>query len=75
MTELEKVKRFAKEAGYSDAKFVMEWKGMRCYDPLYPEGLAPRTGFPYFVLVDPETGEIRYTDDDETFEIYDIVTQ
>ena len=48
---------------------------MRCYDPQYKNGLAPRTGFPYFILVDPESGEIRLTDDDETFEIYDMVTQ
>ena len=75
MTELEKVKRFASREGYSDAEFLMEWKGMRCYDPKYPKGLAPRTGFPYFVLVNPDSGEIRYTDDDETFEIYDIVTK
>ena len=75
MNELKKVKRFARREGYADVKFIMEWKGMRCYDPQYKNGLAPRTGFPYFILVDPESGEIRLTDDDETFEIYDMVTQ
>ena len=73
MVELRRVRRFARKHGYWKVIFVMEWKGMHCYDPRYIVDLHMKTGVPEFILVDPESGEMHLTDSDETFEIFDVL--
>ena len=71
--ELSRIKEFAKEWGFADVEFLIEWRGYDVYDGiLAPEKEGRYIGLPRFILSNDQ--EIRMTEfPNEYNEIADIV--
>ena len=60
------IKAFAKEQGYSDAKYLNKWRGYDVYEPICGDGEdVSFIGLPYVILVKGE--EIRMSTEEEAF--------
>lgn len=71
--ELSRIKEFAKEWGFADVKFLIEWRGYDVYDGILAlEKEGRYIGLPRFILSNDQ--EIRMTEfPNEYNEIADIV--
>ena len=71
MDVLSKIEQMVKSTIFDYAELSGKWKGFDVYRLMLNDS-SRRTGVPMWILVD-QSGECRFNDVDETFEIYDAV--
>ena len=65
------IEQMVKSAGFDYAKLIGEWSGCDVYRLMLNDH-SLKTGIPVMILVD-RNGSCRFSDLDETFEIYDAI--
>lgn len=66
---MNKVLEFAQKNGYKDVKFLGEWRGYKCYEPLSGD-FDTFTGLPNIIL--EKDNKIRFSTSEEALETIDV---
>jgi len=73
MTDKTSVFLFAQQQGYADIKQLPNWNGYEAYEPVLQLDDVSDTGVPYVILVEPASGEIRMSTEQEAFDNLDFM--
>ena len=58
---------FAKSQGYETAEYLGDWRGFKCYEPVFAEGEIAFTGLPLIILED-SSGSLRMSTPEEAMQ-------
>lgn len=61
------VNEFAKKQGYQWAKYLCNWNGFKCYEPIISKNEVAYLGLPLLILEDAD-GNIRMSTPEEAME-------
>lgn len=64
--DLDKIKSFAKENGYTDVEYLNSWNGYEVYEPIMFEDEVAYIGLPLVILVKDD--QIRMSTPEESME-------
>lgn len=68
--EKSKIYEFAKEHGYETAEFLCEWRGFKCYEPIFSANRISFIGMPLLILEDKD-GKLRMSTPEEAMQQLD----
>ena len=61
---------FAKKQGYETVEYLCEWRGFKCYEPIFAEDEVSFVGLPLLILEDKD-GNIRMSTPEEAMQQMD----
>ena len=64
------IDKFARSQGYETAEYLCEWRGFKCYEPIFVDGEMSFVGLPLLILEDKE-GNIRMSTPEEALQQID----
>lgn len=64
------VNNFARLNGYDSAKYLCDWNGYSCYEPIFSNNELSYVGLPLLILVS-SNGEIRMSTPEEAMQQID----
>lgn len=61
------IEEFAKEHGYDTAEYLCEWRGYKCYEPIFIKDADSFIGLPLLILEDSD-GNLRMSTPEEAMQ-------